>query len=95
MRRLEQDRAKRQNRHFRVRHAIVSRHDPSIGWKQEEGKKKYALWSKIPFSRGMCWAVALGGQIRSRIEARFSSHKGGRVMLQAVGVNFLSIKPVI
>ena len=62
MRRLEQDRAKRQNRHFRVRHAIVSRHYPSIGWKQEEGKKKYALWSKIPFSGVIYSAVASSRQ---------------------------------
>ena len=73
----------------------MSRHDPSIGWKQEEGKQKYALWSKIPFSGVIYSAVALGGQIRGRVEARFSTHKGGKVMLRAVGVNFLSIKPVI
>ena len=49
MRRPEQHQAKRQNRHFRVRHAIVSSQYPSMCWKKESGKKntQYGLNSRF------------------------------------------------
>ena len=68
MRRPEQHQAKRQNRHFRVRHAIVSSQYLSMCWKKESGKKKYAIWSKFPFCRGMYSAVASGGQIQGLVD---------------------------